>query len=170
MCDYIASNRNTSSQLNNHRVVLLGSSKLKCQQSKSNSVSNIVKDNNGLTRQISAPCDTMTHSNNDEKGNKVAQMASKWPAKSVTDKSEEIENINGQSGGGGTADSNIVANPTHTDNEHLLVEIVTLNRALIAAREGNLKLLQASVGCSTALAPGERGPRPVRPPSIDLSV
>lgn len=30
------------------------------------------------------------------------------------------------------------------DNEQLLVEIVTLNRALIAAREGNLKLLQAS--------------------------
>lgn len=30
------------------------------------------------------------------------------------------------------------------DNGQLLVEIVTLNRALIAAKEGNLKLLQAS--------------------------
>ena len=31
------------------------------------------------------------------------------------------------------------------NNEHLLMEIVTLNRALIAAREGNLNLLQVSV-------------------------
>ena len=32
------------------------------------------------------------------------------------------------------------------ENEYLLLEIVTLNRALIAAREGNLKLLKASKG------------------------
>jgi len=52
-----------------------------------------------------------------------------------------------------TSENDTTATCAHPDtervqrlyNEHLIVEIVTLNRALIAAREGNLKLLQASV-------------------------
>lgn len=184
MCDFIASNggnvsttnstNSNNSKHNGHRVVLLGSSKVKCQQSKSspsasNSASSSVGSECSMSRRSSASSGTGTlppppeEAADRAKGllrqQSILSGKEQWPVKNGTSDSKgapateenghqtKDEDCTITKNGTATESTNSVESSTTTtvvENEHLLVEIVTLNRALIAAREGNLKLLQVS--------------------------